>query len=84
MIAGRGTADQIDQFLVIRLLSVVAIPVLWLVVWTSTNLTGKTLLAVVVFIGIAGAIGPDAWLNRVVAERQLTMRRKLPDVLDQW
>ena len=82
VIAGRGTADQIDQFLVIRLLSVVAIPVLWLVVWTSTNLTGKTLLAVIVFIGIAGAIGPDAWLNRVVAERQLTMRRKLPDILD--
>jgi tight adherence protein C len=82
VIAGRGTAEQIDQFLVIRLLSVVAIPVLWLVVWTMTNLTGKTLLAVIVFIGIAGFIGPDAWLNRVVAERQLTMRRKLPDVLD--
>ncbi len=82
VIAGRGTAEQIDQFLVIRLLSVVAVPVLWLVVWTMTNLTGKTLLAVIVFIGIAGVLGPDAWLNRVVAERQLTMRRKLPDVLD--
>ncbi len=82
VIAGRGSAEQIDQFLVVRLLSVVAIPVLWLVVGTMTNLTGKTLLAVIVFIGIAGAIGPDAWLNRVVAERQLTMRRKLPDILD--
>jgi len=82
VIAGRGTAEQIDQFLVIRLLSIVAVPILWLVVWTMTSLTGKTLLAVIVFIGIAGVIGPDAWLNRVVAERQLTMRRKLPDVLD--
>jgi tight adherence protein C len=82
VIAGRGTAEEIDQFLVIRLLSIVAVPVLWIVVWTMTSLTGKTLLAVVVFIGIAGVIGPDAWLNRVVAERQLTMRRKLPDVLD--
>ena len=43
---------------------------------------GHDLLAVIVFIGIAGFLGPDAWLNRVVAERQLTMRRKLPDVLD--
>jgi len=82
VIAGRSTAEEIDQFLVLRVLSIVAIPVLWLVVLTLTSLTGKTLLAVVVFIGIAGAIGPDAWLNRVVAERQLTMRRKLPDVLD--
>jgi tight adherence protein C len=82
VVAGRGSADQIDQFLVVRLLSLVAVPVLWLVVWTMTNLTGKTLLAVVVFIGIAGVLGPDAWLNRVVAERQLTMRRKLPDILD--
>jgi tight adherence protein C len=81
-IAGRSTPEEIDQFLVLRVLSIVAIPVLWLVVWTLTSLTGKTLLAVVVFIGIAGAIGPDAWLNRVVAERQLAMRRKLPDVLD--
>jgi len=69
VVAGRGTAEEIDQFLVIRLLSIVAIPVLWIVVWTMTNLTGKTLLAVIVFIGLAGAIGPDAWLNRVVAER---------------
>jgi tight adherence protein C len=82
VMAGRGTADEIDQFLVIRLLSLVAVPVLWLVVATMTNLTGKTLLAVIVFIGIAGVLGPDAWLNRVVAERQLTMRRKLPDILD--
>jgi tight adherence protein C len=82
VIAGRGTAEEIDKFLVIRLLSIVAVPVLWLVVWTMTNLTGKTLLAVIVFIGIAGTIGPDAWLNRVVAERQMIMRRKLPDVLD--
>ena len=82
VMAGRGSAEQIDQFLVFRLLSLVAVPVLWLVVWTMTNLTGKTLLAVVVFIGIAGVLGPDAWLNRVVAERQLTMRRKLPDILD--
>ena len=82
VLAGRGPPDQIDQFLVIRVLSVVAVPVLWLVVWTLTNLTGTTLRAVIVLIGLFGAIGPDAWLNRTVAERQFAMRRKLPDVLD--
>jgi tight adherence protein C len=81
-IAGRGTPEEIDKFFMIRVLSIVAIPVLWLVVWTLTSLSGKTLVAVLIFIGIAGAIGPDAWLNRVMAERQLAMRKKLPDVLD--
>ncbi len=81
--AGRARTGRRDRPLpLFRLLSVVAIPVLWLVVWTLTSLSGKTLLAVIVFIGIAGALGPDAWLNRVVAERQLAMRQKLPDVLD--
>src|SRR5579863_10122960 len=82
VLAGRATPEEIDEFFVLRVLSIVAIPVLWLVVWTLTSLTGKTLLAVIVFIGLAGAIGPDAWLNRVVAERQLEIRKKLPDILD--
>ena len=82
VLAGRATPEEIDQFSVVRVLTLVAIPVLWLVVGTMTSLSGKTLLAVIVFIGVAGALGPDAWLNRVVAERQLSMRRKLPDVLD--
>jgi tight adherence protein C len=82
VLAGRATTEEIDEFLVLRVLSIVAIPVLWIVVWTLTSLTGKTLLAVIVFIGLAGAIGPDAWLNRVVAERQLAIRKKLPDILD--
>ncbi len=82
VLAGRGTAEEIDEFFVLRVLSLVAVPVLWLVVGTMTSLSGKTLLAVIVFVGVAGVLGPDAWLNRVVAERQLSMRRKLPDVLD--
>jgi len=82
VLAGRGQPDEIDQFLVIRVLSVVAIPVLWLVVGTLTSLSGTTLWAVLGMIGLAGLVGPDAWLNRVVAERQFAMRRKLPDVLD--
>jgi tight adherence protein C len=82
VLAGQGTAEQIDQFLVIRVLSLVAVPVLWLVVWTLTNLSGTSLVAVIVLIGLFGAVGPDAWLNRAVAERQFAMRRKLPDVLD--
>jgi tight adherence protein C len=82
VLAGRGQPEEIDRFLVVRMLSVLSIPVLWLVVWKLTSLTGVTLMAVIAFVAVAGAVGPDAWLNRVLAERQLAMRRKLPDVLD--
>jgi len=82
MLAGQGSPEEVDRFMVVRVLSIVSIPVLWLVVWKLTSLTGKTLLGTLVFVGLAGALGPDAWLNRVVAERQMAIRRKLPDVLD--
>ncbi len=82
VLAGRGQPDEVDRFLVVRLLSLVAIPVLWLVVWKATSLTGTTLLAVIVFVGVAGGVGPDAWLNREVEARRFLIRRKLPDVLD--
>jgi tight adherence protein C len=82
VLAGRGQPDEVDRFLVVRLLSLVAVPVLWLVVWKLTSLTGTTLLAVIVFVGVAGVVGPDAWLNRTVEARQFLIRRKLPDVLD--
>jgi tight adherence protein C len=82
VLAGRGQHEEVDRFLVVRVLSVVAIPVVCLVVWKMTSLTGVTLLATLAFVVMAGAIGPDAWLNRVVSDRQFAIRRKLPDVLD--
>jgi tight adherence protein C len=81
-LAGKGEPEEVDRFFVARIMSIVAIPVLWLVVWRLTSLTGETLVASLAFIAFAGAVGPDAWLNRVVADRQFDIRRKLPDVLD--
>jgi tight adherence protein C len=82
VMAGQGHPEDVDRFLVARVASVVAVPVLWLVVWKLTSLTGLTLLAVIVFVAVAGVLGPDAWLNRKVADRRLAIRKKLPDVLD--
>ena len=82
VLAGRGEPEEVDRFYVARVLSIVAIPFLWLVVWKLTSLTGTTLLAALAFVALAGAVGPDAWLNRIVADRQFAIRRKLPDVLD--
>ena len=82
VLAGRGRPEQVDRFLMVRVLSVVAIPVGWLAVWRLTSLKGLDLMALIVLIGFAGAMGPDAWLNREVAERRMSIRKKLPDVLD--
>ena len=82
VLAGRGRPEDIDQFLVIRVVSIVAVPVLWLAVWKATSLTGVSLLAAIVLVGVAGVLGPDAWLNRAVEDRRLSIRKKLPDVLD--
>jgi len=82
VLAGRGQLEETDRFLVIHVMSVVAVPVMWWVTWQYTSLGGIELEAVLGFFALAGIIGPDAWLNRVVEERQLRIRKKLPDVLD--
>jgi len=61
---------------------VVAIPFLWFVAWKFTSVKGTDLDALFVLIALAGVVGPDAWLNRVIEARQMTIRKKLPDVLD--
>jgi len=82
VLAGQGQPDEVDRFLVVRVLAVVAVPVLWLVLWRLTSLSGTTLWAALLFVALAGTVGPDAWLNRKVEERRLVIRRKLPDILD--
>jgi tight adherence protein C len=82
VVAGRGQPEEIDRFLVFHVLSVVATPLLWYVVWQYTSLRGIDQFAVLALIAFAGVAGPDAWLNRVIEARQMAIRKKLPDVLD--
>ena len=82
VLAGRDQVEDLDRFLVVRILMLVAIPALWLVGWVAVGLHGLDLLAVFVFIAVVGVLGPDAWLNREIAQRRLTIRHKLPDILD--
>jgi tight adherence protein C len=81
-LAGRDNVEALDRYLVIRLLMIVAIPVLWLTIWDVTNLKGVDFLAVLVFIAVVGILGPDAWLTREIEARRLAIRHKLPDILD--
>jgi tight adherence protein C len=82
IVAGRGQPEEADRFLVLHVLSVVAIPILWYVIWQYTGLSGLEFQAALAFVALAGIVGPDAWLNRVIEDRQMTIRKKLPDILD--
>ena len=82
VLAGRGQPEESDRFLVVHVLSVLAVPVLWYVTATMTSLDGLNLIVVLALIAFAGVAGPEAWLNRVIAARQLAVRKRLPDILD--
>jgi tight adherence protein C len=82
IVAGRGQPEEADRFLVFHVLSVVAVPILWYVAWDYTSVRGFDLEAIFALLALAGVVGPDAWLNRVIEDRQLAIRKKLPDVLD--
>jgi tight adherence protein C len=82
VVAGRGQPEEADRFLVFHVLSVAAVPILWYVAGQYTSIRGLDLTVIFILIALAGVVGPDAWLNRVIADRQLTIRKKLPDVLD--
>jgi tight adherence protein C len=82
VLAGRGQAEEADRYLVVHVLSVVAIPVLWYLVWADTSLRGVDLMAVFALVALAGFVGPEAWLNRIIEARQAAIRKRLPDILD--
>jgi tight adherence protein C len=82
--AGLGTADGVDRFLAIRVvMAALVLPMAFLLfVVNPLGLDGMMKLIVT---GLAVAVlvmGPDAWLNRKVTDRQLELQQKLPDVLD--
>jgi len=82
--AGLGSADGVDRFLAIRVVTAgLLLPILFvMMVLNPLGLDGMMKLVVTALMCVALAMGPDAWLNRKVAERQLELQQKLPDVLD--
>jgi tight adherence protein C len=82
--AGNPSADAVDRFLAIRVITVALIPAILIVFygWNPLRMEGLLQLLIVLMLSVALLIGPDAMLSRRVAERQLSMQRQLPDVLD--
>ena len=83
-LAGLGTTDAVDRFLAIRVATVVGIPViLWfMLVFNPLGFAGKSQLAVTAMLCFSLGAGPDAILNRKVADRQKLVLKQLPDILD--
>jgi tight adherence protein C len=80
--SGRFSPDALDRFLAVRVVTIVLIPVWFVLVYAVSPLEGRSALAVFGLLAVASVLGPDAILNRQVAERQHAIRIKLPDVLD--
>lgn len=84
VLSGRPSAQMIDRFLAIRVVTVVAAPLsIWFFFfWNPLELTGNTRLGVTALVVLALIIGPDAQLNRAVEERQTAILKGLPDIID--
>ena len=80
--SGRFSPDALDRFLAIRVVTIVLIPVWFVLVYVVLDYGGRNGLLMFGALALASVIGPDAILNRQVAERQHAIRIKLPDILD--
>jgi tight adherence protein C len=82
--SGNGTADAIDRFLAVRVITVALVPIIFIVmyIWNPFNLEGLIQFLAFVLLSFALLVGPDAILSRRVEERQHAMQVQLPDVLD--
>jgi tight adherence protein C len=82
--SGNGSADAVDRFLAIRVITVCFIPAAFAFsyIWNPAKLSGLTQLMVFALLSLALVLGPDALLSRRVEARQHDLRRSLPDVLD--
>jgi tight adherence protein C len=80
--AGRGAPEDLDRFRAIRVLTVAAIPLVFLIVFVVLPLPMRTKVVLFGFLALLLGLGPDAQLNRDVTARHHEMRSKLPDLLD--
>lgn len=84
VLSGRPSSSEIDRFLAVRVVTVVFVPISFYVnqILNPLGQTGITQLGLTLLIGIALLAGPDARLNRAVADRQKGILRGLPDIID--
>ena len=82
ILSGRASPDALDRFLAMRVLFLALIPVWFVLVFFFLPVKGTAAFAVFGLLAATSFLGPEAILNRRVAERQYKIRVKLPDILD--
>jgi tight adherence protein C len=82
LIAGVSTKVGPEELLVMQGCGLGGGVLLGLLVGKMSGYTGFGLLRLAVILGAMGVFGPLAWLRRKQDERQGSIRRDLPDVLD--
>lgn len=80
--AGYNSMDTVDRFIAIKVIAFAAVPLVLILVFGVLAMKGMMAILVVGLLGAVLIYGPDAILNRRMAERQLAIKQKLPDVLD--
>ena len=81
-LAGNFSVENVDRFLAIRVVTIAVIPVWAVFCFALLPLGGSSKLAVFGLLALFLVLGPDAILNRRVAERAHEIRTRLPDILD--
>jgi tight adherence protein C len=82
--AGINSPDKVERFLAQRIVGFVFIPV-WAIimfVFNPLGLDGMLFWGLLGFGTMVGALGPTSQLNKKVEERQKSIQRSLPDVMD--
>lgn len=79
---GRYDTVTVDRFLAVRVAFLVIIPVALILIFVVLGMTGMSSLLLAAFVVMGSLLGPEAWLNRQVEDRQKEIQRSLPDILD--
>lgn len=82
--AGDGSADSVDRFLAVRVITIALSPVAFYImyIWNPMGTDGMSQFLGFALLSFALLAGPDASLSRKVDERMHELRVTLPDVLD--
>ncbi|MHB8669484.1 MAG: type II secretion system F family protein [Acidimicrobiales bacterium] len=82
VLSGRPNREALDLFLAVRSAGVLAVPVWALLCFKVLHLSGLIPICLFGLLTMVSVMGPDAVLNRRIAERQESIRTSLPDILD--
>ena len=80
--AGKARSDDLDRFLAIRVVTVAVIPLIFAFSFLVLNVGGRLQWSIALFGALLCVLGPDAQLNREVADRRYAIQIQLPDILD--